>query len=60
MQILTLSQFEEIISSIDKPVILLEGKRAIPEEYYRRAVKLGMMLAQKYPDMIFRSGNAGG
>ncbi len=55
-----LEEFAGLIESHDAPVVLFEGKRNIPEKYIQKASQLTEMLAQKYPSIIFRSGNAEG
>ena len=55
-----LEEFAGLIESHDAPVVLFEGKRNIPEKYIQKASQLTEMLAQKYPFIIFRSGNAEG
>ncbi|MDA3901303.1 MAG: hypothetical protein PF637_12390 [Spirochaetes bacterium] len=55
-----LKEFAGLIESHDAPVVLFEGKRNIPEIYIHKAELLTEMLAQKYPSIIFRSGNAEG
>lgn len=52
--------FEQLIMSYQYPVILIEGKRKIPKEYYNKAIELTSMLAKRYPLLRFRSGNAEG
>lgn len=54
------SGFVELVSREKKPVILLEGRRELPECDYPLLVKLGKKLAETLPKAIFRSGNAKG
>lgn len=44
----------------DRPVVLVEGTRDLPEADRRRVVALGQMLALDLPRAIFRTGNATG
>lgn len=57
---MTLLEFEQIIINSENPVILLEGKRAIPRDDYLLASRVGEMLAARFPNARFRSGNAEG
>ena len=43
-----------------KQVVLLEGTRKIPAENQIKLTEFSAQLAEKYSDVIFRSGNAGG
>ena len=54
--------FEEFLGQYDHEgaVILLEGKREIPEKEKDKLVALGRLLALKTSRMTFRSGNAPG
>lgn len=54
--------FEEFSDQYDRDgsVILLEGKREIPEKEKEKLVELGRLLALKTSRMTFRSGNAPG
>lgn len=42
------------------PVVLLEGKRIVPEKDAGKLELLGRILAFRYSDVLFRSGNAKG
>jgi len=42
------------------PVILVEGRRSLPEGVAEQLYEVGRQLAEKYPQAIFRSGNAEG
>lgn len=55
--------FEEFISLMERHpdgVVLLEGRRTIPDHDARLAVQLAGMLARRFPKARFRSGNADG
>ncbi|MBW1660271.1 MAG: hypothetical protein JRJ48_07220, partial [Deltaproteobacteria bacterium] len=56
---MTLDQF---IDRYDKEgaVVLLEGKRKVPEDDKEKLIALGRLLASRTKKMIFRSGNAQG
>lgn len=54
------NQFKEILAKYNDPVVLIEGKRNIPKNYYDKAVKVGEKLAKDFPRLIFRTGNASG
>ncbi len=57
---MTLAQFIHLIGTHAKPIVLLEGRREIPEEMSESARRLAHLLAVRFPDMCFRSGNAPG
>ncbi len=57
---MTLSDFKSLLQSHPAPVILIEGKRNIPQEYAVKAAQLTEKFAKEYPSIIFRSGNAEG
>jgi len=57
---MTLSQFTHLMSAHSDPVVLLEGRREIPEGMAARCVWLAFLLAARFPGMRFRSGNAPG
>lgn len=57
---MTLSDLETILSGASSPVILLEGKRSISDDLFRKARELGSLLAQRFVHARFRSGNAPG
>lgn len=48
-----------IVSSVD-PVILIEGRRSIPDDAAQFARRTSSMLASRFPRLRFRSGNASG
>ncbi|MEX1119474.1 MAG: hypothetical protein WEB60_11855 [Terrimicrobiaceae bacterium] len=57
---MTFAQFTHLIGAHAKPIVLLEGRREIPEEMSGSARRLGHLLAMCFPNMHFRSGNASG
>ena len=57
---ITLEALKVLIDTTEMPVILLEGRRSIPEEEYAMAVAVAGFLAAKFPKVRFRSGNATG
>ncbi len=58
--IATFSDFAERITQSEAPVILIEGRRSIPESGAESARRLAAMLATRFPTLRFRSGNATG
>jgi hypothetical protein len=52
--------FADLVSNATDPVILIEGRRSIPEADARNARRLSIMLATRFPQLRFRSGNASG
>ena len=57
---MTLAQFTHLISAHSHPVVLLEGRREIPEGMAVSARRLAYLLAVRFPTLRFRSGNATG
>jgi hypothetical protein len=57
---MTFNDFTSLISSSTDPVILIEGRRSIPEDAADEARRLAFFLAQRFPHLRFRSGNATG
>jgi hypothetical protein len=57
---MTLNDFTTLISGASDPVILIEGRRSIPEDAADDARRLASLLAQRFPQLLFRSGNATG
>ena len=57
---LTLDALSALIEAAETPVILLEGRRSIPENEYDHARATAEFLAKKFPRARFRSGNATG
>jgi len=57
---MTFAQFTNLVHQSENPVILIEGKRSIPEEYSIKASILTARLAREFPTLLFRSGNADG
>jgi hypothetical protein len=57
---MTYQQFTDIIESSEHPVILVEGTRSLPESDIELLASFTKKLANKYPDIKFRTGNADG
>ena len=57
---MTLAQFTHLVSAHSNPVVLLEGRREIPEGMAASARRLAYLLAARFPVLRFRSGNATG
>ena len=57
---MNLLTFSQLISRAADPVILIEGRRTIPETSALAASQLSAMLATRFPRLRFRSGNASG
>lgn len=56
----TWTDFCALMDAYERPVILLEGRRAIPPDEAEKAARLGRLLAERFPRARFRSGNAEG
>jgi hypothetical protein len=52
--------FAALLSTASDPVILIEGRRSIPETSARSAQRVASLLARHFPQLRFRSGNATG
>jgi hypothetical protein len=52
--------FFALIQQTAAPVVLIEGRRAISPELADSARRLSAFLANRFPHLIFRSGNANG
>ncbi len=57
---MTLAEFRTLAASSPRPVVLLEGRRAIPPDDARRVQGFAARLAREFPHLVFRSGNAEG
>lgn len=57
---MTFAQFTHLIGAHANPIVLLEGRREIPEEMAASAGRLAQLLATRFPALHFRSGNAAG
>ncbi len=57
---MTFDDFTTLIARFSDPVILIEGRRSIPEISAREASRLSSLLATRFPHLHFRSGNASG
>lgn len=56
----SLADLDRLIETMERPVILLEGTRALPTQDADRVILMGRFLAERYPQVVFRSGNAPG
>lgn len=58
----TALSLRDFLAEYDKPgfVVLLEGKRTVPDEDAPRLTALGELLAKSSEHLLFRSGNASG
>jgi hypothetical protein len=56
----TPAALEAIVAAAARPVLLVEGIRDLPESDWDLVVRMGRMLAQRFPTAVFRSGNARG
>lgn len=57
---MTFDQFNTMVSDHARPVILLEGTRQVPEADLPVLTAFTRWLAMRYPQAVFRSGNAAG
>ena len=57
---LSLETLGALIETAEMPVILLEGRRSIPPDEYGNAFAVAEFLATRFPNALFRSGNATG
>ena len=57
---MTYAEFKSLISRTPDGVVLLEGRRAIPDDHARKAECLARHLATEFSSLRFRSGNATG
>jgi hypothetical protein len=53
-------EFSGLISGLAEPVILIEGRRTITPEAGASARRVSARLAERFPHLKFRSGNASG
>jgi hypothetical protein len=58
--IMTLTEFTAIVQATPEPVVLLEGRRSIPDHDAALASHTAGMLVKRFPELRFRSGNAQG
>lgn len=58
--LMTFDDFRDLISAHTNPVVLLEGRREIPESIVPAARRFAFLLSTSFPSMRFRSGNAPG
>ncbi len=54
------NDFTALVSNATDPVILIEGRRSIPESSAESARQVAIVLARHFPRLRFRSGNATG
>jgi hypothetical protein len=54
------NDFTALVSGAADPVILIEGRRSIPECSAESARQVAALLARRFPGLRFRSGNATG
>ena len=52
--------FTALVSNATAPVILVEGRRSMPESSAQSARRIASQLAERFPSVRFRSGNATG
>jgi hypothetical protein len=57
---MTLAEFTAIVQATPEAVVLLEGRRSIPDHDAALATRTASMLVKHYPALRFRSGNAEG
>ncbi|MDZ4198831.1 MAG: hypothetical protein U1E27_06040 [Kiritimatiellia bacterium] len=57
---MTLDKFKNIANNGYLPVVLVEGTRDLPESDAEKLVAFGKWLAETFPAVIFRTGNAKG
>jgi hypothetical protein len=57
---MTREEFQVILSKAERPVMLLEGTRELPEEDAAKLEAVGRWLAETFPQARFRTGNAEG
>ncbi len=55
-----LSLIEPLLAGTDRPVLLLEGTRNLPDHHRQTLTTMGRRLARTFPNTTFRSGNAPG
>lgn len=56
----SLAELVAALARVDRPVLLLEGIRALPAMDRAMVVAMGRLLAERLPGAVFRSGNAEG
>lgn len=57
---MTLSTLQELLNSNTNPVVLLEGRRKVKPEDESKLVAFAKNIAEAFPEVIFRTGNADG
>ncbi len=58
--IVTVADLAAVLANVARPVVLLEGIRALPDADRTAVVAVGRLLADRLPGVVFRSGNAEG
>ena len=58
--LMTMEDLSCIVSASEKPVLLVEGTRRLPDIEAPLLAQLGRLLAKRFPQVTFRSGNADG
>ncbi len=53
-------KFSDLLEAQERPVVLLEGTRALRDEADARVSAFAAQLARRFPRAVFRSGNAPG
>ncbi len=59
-EIRKLADLVAVLAKHERPVLLVEGIRALPDEDRAAVVGMGRLLAERLPGCVFRSGNAEG
>ncbi len=57
---MTFSEFTSIVGASSEAVVLLEGRRSIPDHDAALATLTARRLVERFPNLRFRSGNAEG
>ena len=57
---MTLSALQNLLDSTANPVVLLEGRRKVKPDDKPKLVEFAKNMAKRFPDAIFRTGNADG
>lgn len=60
VQKMNYAEFNRLVMSSERPVILVEGTRQLPEKDWPLLAAFAKRLAEAYPHAIFRTGNADG
>jgi len=57
---MTYLEFKKLLTDSNRPVILVEGIRNLPESDLEKLIQFGRCLAEDFPHAVFRTGNARG